>query len=103
MEDTPYGQPTLANPIGTEVDDPKYKKGRGCFIFFRCRRSDAARAVYEGGVTFTLGKIAKPTFGPNETNLSKAVKWGGATHFTITAEGGAIMNTLVNKVGRTTG
>jgi hypothetical protein len=103
VEDTRYGQPTLANPIGTEVDDPEYGNWRrveGCPRGGKCRWSDAARAAYDvAGVTGRLGEIAKPAGNPN----SGSIAWNGTSHFRITGEGAAIVGNTVNKVGLRTG
>jgi hypothetical protein len=101
-EGTPYWQPLESvDPvqIGTEVDDPEYAKGtgeNGCPKGRRCRFSDASRAAYAPGITFTLGAIAR-TPGPNNGSIEIA---GG---FEITREGSASVGQTVNKVGRTTG
>jgi hypothetical protein len=102
VEDTPYWQPLQSvNPvqIATEVEDPDYKRNLpGCPKGRKCRLSDASRARYDNGTSFTLGAIAIPGAGPN----TGSVAWSGAT-FTITAEGTATVGQTVNKVGRTTG
>ncbi|HET9276277.1 MAG TPA: hypothetical protein VFN96_09415 [Gemmatimonadales bacterium] len=110
VESTPYWQPlqtTAPTQIATEVEDPAYQRRvAGCPNGRRCRYSDASRALYAGGITFTLGGIAQTT-GPNNGSLTIAGQ------FTITAEdpasqgngtGGSLpVGTIVNKVGRTTG
>jgi hypothetical protein len=98
-EATPYWQPTQAatSRIGTEVSDPLYFiNSNGCPPGFRCRFSDAARASYASGVSFSLGKIARTT-GVNNNSITI----NGS--FTIIGEGGASVGQTVNKVGRTTG
>jgi hypothetical protein len=85
--------------IGTEVDDPTYKrgsKGTACPRNRRCRFSDASRAAYAAGVPFTLGGIAQ-TSGPNNGSLTITGT------FNVTSEGNAVVGDVVNKVGRTTG
>lgn len=83
--------------IGTEVDDPRYFRNQnGCPHGRKCRFSDAARAAYASGVTFTLGGIAQ-TSGPNNGSLTIT---GG---FKINSEGTAAVGDVANKVGRTTG
>jgi hypothetical protein len=98
-EGTPYWQPLEsidATRIGTEVDDPVYFRNvNGCPSGRRCRRSDAARAAYASGISFTRGRLAK-TSGPNNNSITIT------GNFTITAEGGASVGQQVNKVGRTT-
>ena len=99
-EGTPYWQPTeTIDPvqIGTEVDDPVYRRNiPGCPKGRRCRRSDASRAAYASGIAFSSGSIAQTT-GPNNSSITIA------GNFSITAEGSAIVGNQVNKVGRTTG
>ena len=100
VEGTPYWQPTQTvdpNQIAVEVDDPTYSNGLpGCPAGRECRRSDASRASYNGGVNFTRGRIAK-TQRPRRGGL------GIVGNFTITGEGSAAQGQTVNKVGRTTG
>jgi len=99
-EGTLYYQPLnqVANEfIGTEVDDPQYFRNRnGCPKGRRCRFSDAARAAYASGVSFTPGGIAQ-TSGPNNGSITITGT------FTVTGEGAAVAGNVVNKVGRTTG
>lgn len=99
-EGTPYWQPLqTVSPvqIGTEVDDPVYRKNiAGCPKGRSCRRSDASRAAYAPGIDFNLGTIAQTT-GANNSSITIA----GA--FSITSEGTASVGQTVNKVGRTTG
>jgi len=101
VENTPYWQPLQSVDnvqIGTEVDDPVYRRNiTGCPKGRRCRQSDAARAAYASGIGFTLGGIEKTT-GPNNGSLTI----NGA--FSITNKGpAALVGEQVNKVGRTTG
>jgi hypothetical protein len=100
VESTPYHQPlesVSGSFIGTEVEDPVYQRNiTGCPRGKLCRRSDAARAAYAGGVNFTLGGIAA-TSGPNNGSLTITGS------FSITAEGTAAVGQVVNKIGRTTG
>jgi hypothetical protein len=99
-EGTPYWQPTQTlapTRIGTEVSDPVYfRNTNGCPGGRRCRFSDASRAAYASGITFTLGRIAKTT-GPNNSSVTISGS------FSVTAEGSASAGQTVNKVGRTTG
>jgi hypothetical protein len=99
-QSTQYFQPlssTANSFIGTEVSDPAYKTGiPGCPAGRKCRFSDALRATYAAGVTFTKGRIEKTT----------AVNNGSVTiagSFAIGSEGGGAVGNKVNKVGRTTG
>lgn len=84
--------------IGTEVDDPVYRRNLapGCPKGRVCRFSDASRAAYAAGVSFTLGGIAQ-TSGPNNGSLTITGT------FNITSEGNAVVGDVANKVGRTTG
>jgi hypothetical protein len=99
VESTKYYQPlstTSGSFIGTEVADPPFFTGGACPNGRKCRYSDAARAAYASGVSFTLGRIEKTT----------AVNTGALTisgNFSITSEGSGSVGNTVNKVGRTTG
>jgi hypothetical protein len=101
-EGTPYWQPLESvdpDQIGTEVDDPVYVRGtgdNGCPRGRRCRFSDASRAAYAAGISFSLGTIAQTT-GPNNNSITIAGSFG------IKGEGSASVGQTVNKVGRTTG
>jgi hypothetical protein len=102
VENTPYWQPLqTVDPvqIATEVDDPVYTRRvlSGCPNGKKCRQSDASRAAYASGITFTLGGIAK-TNAPNNGSLDITGS------FTITSKSpAAVVGNTVNKVGRTTG
>jgi hypothetical protein len=99
VEDTPYWQPTqvgAAARIATEVADPQYASGSGCPSGRRCRRSDAARAVYASATKSPLGRIARTT-GVNNGSLTIQ------GNFTVTGEGSPVVGQAVSKVGRTTG
>jgi hypothetical protein len=99
VENTPYWQPTQSTAsaqIGTEVADPSYGRPSGCPSGRRCRRSDAARVAYAGGIKRTLGAIARTTGADNGS-----VTISGS--FSITAEGSPAVGQTANKVGRTTG
>jgi hypothetical protein len=96
-EGTRYWQPIKAatNLIGTEVSDPTYfMNSNGCPAGRRCRFSDASRAAYAAGISFSLGKIARTT-GFNSITIDG--------RFNITGEGSASVGQIVNKVGRTSG
>ena len=100
VQSTLYYQPlsTTANSfIGTEVSDPAYVSGLpGCPAGRKCRFSDASRAKYATGVSFTLGRIEKTT-GVNNNSVTIAGS------FAIGSEGGGVVGNTANKVGRTTG
>jgi hypothetical protein len=105
-EGTIYYQPTKTLApvaIGTEVSDPAYfQNSNGCPIRTRCRFSDAARARYASGISFSLGKIAR-TAGPNVSSDPTTNPRTITGSFSLTAEGNASVGQTVNKVGRTTG
>lgn len=103
VQGTRYYQPlssTDPTVVATEVADPDYARGGpGCPKGKKCRRSDAARALYSASVASSRGVIAK-TSGPNNGSLTVTGTFAigsqsGATNFPI--------GTDVNKVGRTTG
>jgi hypothetical protein len=99
VDGTKYYQPlssTSGSFIGTEVADPPFFTGGACPAGKKCRYSDAARAAYASGVSFTRGRIEK-TSSVNTGNLTIS------GNFSITAEGGGVAGNTVNKVGRTTG
>jgi hypothetical protein len=100
VENTAYYQPVQSSTsprIATEVSDPAYPQSKpGCPPGRRCRFSDAARASYTSGTTYSLGKIAK-TSGANNGSLTITGS------FSITAEGAASVGQSVDKIGRTTG
>lgn len=99
VDGTKYYQPlssTSGSFIGTEVADPPFFTGGACPAGKKCRYSDAARAAYASGVSFTRGRIEK-TSSVNTGNLTIS------GNFSITSEGGGVAGNSVNKVGRTTG
>jgi hypothetical protein len=51
--------PDPNNFLAFEVDDPDYTSGGECPLGRWCRYSDAARAQYGAGQTFTLGQVAR--------------------------------------------
>ena len=103
VESTPYWQPTQTiegTRIATEVADPIYfRSSNGCPRGRRCRFSDASRAAYRVGESFTLGRIAR-TSGANNNSLNIVGSFGitGETRGPNFAVG-----TVVNKIGRATG
>jgi hypothetical protein len=94
---TVYFQPAPPNTniIGTEVEDPPFFTGtaRGCPVGRLCRRSDAARAVYNSS-TSLLGRLERTT-GPGSITI--------AGQWIIKSEGTPVVGQTLNKVGRTTG
>ena len=97
VQNTVYYQPlssTDPTVIGTEVEDPTYRKNfAGCPRGRSCRYSDAAR-VRHATSDFTLGRIARPTALGSLTIVG---------FWTINAEGSPAASETVSKVGRTTG
>lgn len=90
--------PNLPDPrfLGYEIVDPRRKK---CYIFVKCRYSDAAFIRYVTN-NWTLGKIARP-FTENTGNLEIDPMF---PEFSIVAEEhNAIVGEYLHKVGRTTG
>src|SRR5262249_7801342 len=102
VEGTEYFQPlesVAGSFIGTEVEDPPLFRGDACPTGRRCRFSDALRAAYANGVSFSLGTIARTT-GPNNGSLTidgsfDINKEASSTTF--------VVGDIANKVGRTTG
>jgi hypothetical protein len=103
VQGTQYFQPlSSVDPtvIATEAEDPQYFRGGACPRGRKCRRSDAARALYAAGTASTRGVIAK-TSGPNNGSITASGTFtiGSQDNTTTTFANG----TTVNKVGRTTG
>jgi hypothetical protein len=103
VEGTPYWQPLQSTDpvqIATEVADPVYQRSlAGCPKGRTCRQSDASRAAYASGISFTRGAIAE-TSGPNNGSLTITGQ------FTITQQdntNSVVVGQTVGKVGRTTG
>ena len=103
VENTPYWQPLQSSQptqIAVEVADPQYtRNGPGCPKGRRCRRSDAARAVYMNGVVGALGVIAR-TSAANNGSLEIT---GSFSITSNDANNSTLVGTVVHKVGRTTG
>jgi hypothetical protein len=102
---TLYYQPlssTANSFIGTEAADPNYFQGGVCPAGRKCRYSDAARATYNSGVSFSLGQIARTT---SRGALTGSITISTANpFFTITAErANPVAGAQANKIGRTTG
>jgi hypothetical protein len=102
---TLYYQPlssTANSFIGTEAADPSYFQGGVCPAGRKCRFSDAARATYNSGVSFNLGRIARTT---SRGALTGSITISTANpFFTITAErANPVAGAQANKIGRTTG
>jgi hypothetical protein len=99
VEGTVHHQPTIAlfglNRIGVETVDPVYWVGAPCPAGRRCRRSDAAFARRDAGVTASQGRIARTPV--------NSIAWDGVSTFRIVREANALVGQVVTKVGRTTG
>ena len=105
VEGTVYYQPLQSVDgvsIGTEVEDPPYRRNiAGCPHGKKCRTSDASRAAYNPGINSALGQLAKTAASSPNTgsiDLKGSITLTGADlrdHFSI--------GETINKVGRTTG
>ena len=105
VEGTVYYQPLQSVDgvsIGTEMEDPVYKRNiTGCPRGKKCRHSDASRAAYNPGINSALGQIAK-------TDATSPNKYSLVLNGSITLSGGDprdhfTIGETINKVGRTTG
>ena len=102
VENTVYYQPTSTvapSAIATEVKDPNYVRGggAGCPKSKRCRVSDSSLALYNAGVSATVGGIATT----NGSNLTIT----GTVNISAEATGTSPVpvGQSVTKTGRTTG
>ncbi|HEU0299906.1 MAG TPA: hypothetical protein VFR37_10635 [Longimicrobium sp.] len=101
--------PTPDNYVGFEADDPAYALGGDCPLGRTCRFSDASRAQYGAGQTFTLGNVARAA-APNpgaingDDDPSVLVIDSVTPTWRISAEqANPVMGQTLNKTGRTTG
>ncbi|HEX2079495.1 MAG TPA: hypothetical protein VHG08_17340 [Longimicrobium sp.] len=101
--------PNPDNFVGFEVEDPAYAMGGDCPVGRACRYSDASRAQYGAGQTFTLGNVARAA-APNpgtvsgDNDPSVLVIDSVAPTWRISAEqANPVMGQTLNKTGRTTG
>jgi len=96
LDGTGHYQPSLSpssNLIGSEIaDPPSFRCARGR----KCRYSDAAYDQRAVGVQATLGSIARPV-SPGSLEIA------GSFSIVGEAAGNAVIGTVLNKVGRTTG
>ncbi|MGH8525745.1 MAG: hypothetical protein ACREXY_16535, partial [Gammaproteobacteria bacterium] len=99
VQDTVHHQATISgvlNRIGVEIRDPTFVVNGVCPAGRRCRYSDTSFGRYDGGVSKTRGRIARPNLG--------SVAWNGINDFRIVGETSVpVAGELLNKVGRTTG
>jgi len=99
--------PVADNYIAFEADDPAYQSGGECPLLRRCRTSDASRAQYGAGQSFSIGRIARTTL------LNTVLASDDTTFFQIDAvnptyrivaeQSTPVQGQGLNKVGRTTG
>jgi len=103
VEGTQYYQPLSSvdgTVIATEVEDPDYIRGGvGCPHGKKCRYSDASRAAYSAGMSYTLGGIAQ-TSGANNGSLTVT---GTLLITNQNTSGNYVVGSQVSKIGRTTG
>lgn len=95
-----------ANFVAREAEDPEYSMfgAAGCPLGRRCRTSDASRAKYAGGMTFALGRVARPAFENTIAGQDTLLIDSIAPTFQIVAEQmRGVVGQRLNKVGRTTG
>ncbi|HEX5726246.1 MAG TPA: hypothetical protein VFX98_12315 [Longimicrobiaceae bacterium] len=88
--------------IGVEVADPVYATGGSCPKGKTCRFSDSSRGLYDAGVLFSLGRVARTT---SSGNLTGSLTIDASNPFlTITGKGSPpVVGQSVSKVGRTSG
>lgn len=96
-DSTPYFQPLSPRFIGTEVFDPPFFTGAGCFPGSVCRYSDAALARYEDpAIPCEFGAIARTPL--NSIVLDNPARWK-----IVAKQLAPLVGQLVAKQGRTTG
>ncbi len=111
---TGYYQPTVegGNYAGAEIADPAYTTGQMCDdpvqpgTSRQCRDSDALAAVLATDVTWSLGKIAKPTGTGtfSYTASGSTTIDAGQPHLTIIAKGSfPDASMILDKIGRSSG
>lgn len=100
-----------ADSVGFETFDPAFQSAPafpGCPTGYTCRKSDSAYVQYHSGLSWQLGKILRPNSSCSApyTSCTKVVDVVGGqpnTKTIIGIGGTPILNTGVNKIGRTTG
>jgi hypothetical protein len=101
--------PNPDNFVGFEVDDPDYQMGGECPVGRFCRYSDAARAQYGAGQTFTLGRIARGAavnhaIVTGDDDPSVLLIDDGSPQWRISAtQASPVLGQQLSKTGRTTG
>jgi len=97
-DSTPYFQPLAPRFIGTEILDPPFFTGAGCFPGSVCRFSDAILARYEDpAIPCEFGAIAR-TAPIGSINLDNPDRWKIVAKLLA-----PVVGQLVAKQGRTTG
>ena len=104
-EGTVYKQPKDgllgANRVGTEFADPAYTATlSGCPVGRVCRLSDSAFVAYDNGVSFDLGKFARPDGWGSKTISAADPDFELRSGLVAVA---FLTGTVLRKVGRTTG
>jgi hypothetical protein len=98
VENTPHGQPLLAQRIGQEIYDPQYWTGAPCPAGRRCRYSDSSVGRYDENVPSAFARIARTT------GFNSLVIDTNNPHFHIVGQQSAgVVGDSIHKVGRTTG
>lgn len=95
-----------ANFVAREAEDPEYSMfgAAGCPLGRRCRTSDASRAKYAGGMTFSLGRIARAANENAAAGQDPLLVDSLSPTFQIVSEQmRGVVGQKLNKVGRTTG
>ena len=99
--------PSPDNYVGFEADDPVYTASAECPLGRQCRYSDASRAQYGAGQSFSLGRIARTAtlntiLAQDDTAMLRID--AASPHFQIVGEQPTpVQGQVLNKVGRTTG
>lgn len=101
--------PNPDNFIAYEVDDPDYHTGGECPVGRRCRYSDASRAQYGAGQTFTLGQVARAAIpnpgtvhGDNDASILQ-IDAASPTWPIAAEQATPVLGQRLHKTGRTTG
>ncbi|HEX2093284.1 MAG TPA: hypothetical protein VHG28_12830 [Longimicrobiaceae bacterium] len=99
--------PNPDNFVGFEVEDPVYTSGTDCPLGRQCRYSDASRAQYGAGQSFSLGRIARTAI-LNTTNVANdtvtlRIDDLNPTYQIVSEQPTPVQGQTLNKVGRTTG
>lgn len=99
---TNFHQPTVsgtANKVGNESVDPPYFTGAGCPVKpapWNCRYSDAAFIRLSAGVSYQVGRLARPSLGSSVWNSANTLRVVGEQNWPVLGQ-------TVEKIGRSTG